>query len=135
MINDGPLALFPRLSDGLLKPLYADYAFANIPNTIEHLLTGARRGPLLPPDCFGGAYPRPQKVVLFFIDSFGWQFWQQHGSRFKTMRRVVDHGTLTPISALFPSTTAASVSTMNSACCRPSMRSMNGTSTSPLTVK
>ena len=30
-----------------------------------------------------------------------------------------EKGTLTPVSALFPSTTAASVSTMNPACCRP----------------
>jgi hypothetical protein len=113
MINEGPLARFAPLGGGLLKPIYADYSFGNIPNTIEHLLTGARRGPLLPDDCFGGGYPRPQKVVLFFIDSFGWQFWQEYASRFRTTSRVVDKGTLTPISALFPSTTAASVSTMN----------------------
>ncbi len=113
MINDGPLARFAPLADGLIKPIYADYAFGNIPNTIEYLLTGARRGSLLPEDCFGGTYPRPQKVVLFFIDSFGWQFWQQYKSRFRTTARVVEKGTLTPISALFPSTTAGSVSTMN----------------------
>lgn len=113
MINDRPLSLFPRLADGLVKPLYADYSFANIPNTVECLLTGARREPLLPADCFGGAYPSPQKVVMFFIDSFGWQFWQQYANSFATTQRVVEHGILTPISALFPSTTAASVSTMN----------------------
>ena len=113
MINDGPLARFPSLADGLLKPLYADYTFANIANTVEHLLAGTQHGPLLPPDCFGGQYPQPRKIVLFFIDSFGWQFWHEHGRRFKTTRRVMDQGVLTPISALFPSTTAASVSTLN----------------------
>lgn len=117
MINDKPLARFPPLAGGLVMPLYADYAFGNIPTTIEHLLTGAERGPLLPPDCFGdcfgGTYPRPQKVVLFFIDSFAWQFWQEHGRRFRTTQRVMDEGVLTPISALFPTTTAASVSTLN----------------------
>src|SRR5262245_40740865 len=112
MINDGPLARFPELANGLVKPLY-DYSFGNIASTIEHILTGASSGPLLPTDCFGGAYPRPEKVVLFFIDAFGWQFWQQYHKRFRTMGRVVEEGTLTPISALFPSTTAASVSTMN----------------------
>ena len=114
MINAGPLARFLPLGDGrLLKPIYDDYSFGNIPNTIEYLLTGVRRGPLLPPDCFGGAYPRPSKVVLVFLDSFGWQFWRQHQDRFRTTRRVAEAGTLTPISALFPSTTAASVTTMN----------------------
>src|SRR5262249_29208410 len=113
MLNEAPLARFPELVPGLVKPLYADYSFGNIPNTVEYLLTGNRHGPLLPADCFGGTYPRPQKVVLFFVDSFGWQFWQQYHRRFRTMQRVVDAGVLTPISALFPCTTAASVSTMN----------------------
>jgi len=113
MINNGPLARFEPLGGGLVKPIYDDYAFGNIPNTIEYLLTGADRGPLLPPDCFGGQYPRPQKVVLFFVDSFGWQHWQEYCDRFRTTASVVEKGTLTPISTLFPSTTAASVSTMS----------------------
>lgn len=113
MINDASLACFTPLAGGLLKPIYADYSFANIANTIEHLLTGAKRGPLLPPDCFGGAYPRPRKVVTFFVDSFGWAFWKSHGHRFRTTRAVTEKGVVTPISALFPSTTAASVSTLN----------------------
>lgn len=113
MINEAPLARFAPLGGGLLKPLYSDYSFANITDTVEYLLTGNRHGPLLPPDCFGGAYPAPKKVVVFFVDSFGWRFWQEHGHRFRATRRVNEQGTLTPISALFPSTTAASVSTLN----------------------
>jgi hypothetical protein len=113
MINEAPLARFQPLADGLVRPIYEDYAFGNIPDTIELLLTGSRRGPLLPPDCFGGSYPQPRKVVLFLIDAFGWQFWQQYRRRFRTTSRVAKNGTLTPISALFPSTTAASVTTLN----------------------
>lgn len=113
MINDTPLARFEPLGEALLKPIYADYSFGNIPNTIHYLLTGEQLGPLLPVDCFGGAYPRPEKVVLFFIDAFGWRSWQDNADRFNTTRRVMDEGVLTPISALFPSTTSASVSTMN----------------------
>ena len=74
MINDGPLQLFEPLVNDLVKPIYADYSFANIPNTIHYLLTGEKLGSLLPPDCFGGRYPHPNKIVLLFIDSFGWQF-------------------------------------------------------------
>jgi type I phosphodiesterase/nucleotide pyrophosphatase len=113
MINEAPLARFRPLAEGLVRPIYADYAFGNIPSTIEHLLTGGTTGALLPPDCFGGSYPRPEKVVLFLVDSFGWEFWQQYHRRFRTTSRVADDGTLTPISALFPSTTAASVTTLN----------------------
>lgn len=113
MLNAGPLTRFASLAGGLVKPVYADYSFANISPTIEFLLTGDRRGPLLPPDCFGGRYPSPQKIVYVFIDSFGWQFWQQYSNAFRTTRRVIEAGTLTPISALFPSTTSASVSTLH----------------------
>jgi hypothetical protein len=113
MINTRSLARFQPLGDRLLKPIYDDYSFGNIPNTAEYLLTGARRGPLLPADCFGEAYPRPDKVVVIFVDSFGWQFWQEYHARFRATSRVVESGTLTPVSALFPTTTAASVSTMN----------------------
>lgn len=113
MINAGPLARFLPLGGGLLKPVYDDYAFGNIPATIEYLLTGARRGPLLPPDCFGGVYPAPQKIVLFFIDSFAWTFWNEHARRYRTTWRVARDGVLTPLSALFPTTTAAAVTTLN----------------------
>ncbi len=114
MINDAPLARFQSLANGLVKPIYADYSFGNIANTIELLLTGNRRGPVLPPDCFGrDSYPEPQKIVTIFVNSFGWEFWQQYHRRFRATQLVVDRGTLTPISALFPSTTAASVSTLN----------------------
>lgn len=113
MINDHTLARFPRLGERLLKPIYADYSFANIPATAHRLLTGETIGPLIPPDAFGGSYPAPEKVVLVFIDSFGWEFWQRYRDRFRITRRVADEGILTPISALFPSTTAASVSSIN----------------------
>lgn len=114
MINTAPLERFRPLGDGrLVRPIYEDYSFGNIPDTIEFLLTGARRGPLLPADCFGGRYPQPSKIVVILIDSFGWEFWRAYGSRFRATRRVTERGTLTPISALFPSTTAASITTMN----------------------
>jgi hypothetical protein len=112
MINDMPLSRFQPFGSALLKPIYNDYSFGNIPNTIHYLLTSEQLGPLLPADCFGGAYPSPEKIVLFFIDSFGWQFWLDHHERFPAMRRVTEDGVLTPISALFPSTTSASVTTM-----------------------
>ena len=113
MINDHTLGRFARFGEHLLKPIYADYSFANIPATAHRLLTGETIGPLIPPDAFGGSYPAVEKVVLVFIDSFGWEFWQRYGERFRITRRVLEHGVLTPVSALFPSTTSASVTTMN----------------------
>ena len=113
MINDHVLTKFAPFGDRLLRPIYRDYSFANLPATLHFLLTGEVIGNLLPADCFGGRYPRPKRIVLLFIDSFGWRFWQRYAERSTLMRRVIDEGVLTPISALFPSTTAASVSTLN----------------------
>lgn len=112
MINDHTLGRFEPLGLGLVKPLH-DYSFGNLPATLHYLLTGERTGALLPADCFGGAYPRPEKIVLLFIDSFGWHFWQRHAHRSRILTGVVERGILTPLSALFPSTTAASVTTLN----------------------
>ncbi|MEM8948636.1 MAG: alkaline phosphatase family protein [Pseudomonadota bacterium] len=113
MINDQVLARFEPFGQGLLKPIYQDYGFANLPATLHFLLTGERLGRLLPPDCFGGSYPTPKRIILLFIDSFGWDCWQRYAERSTVMRRVIRDGVLTPISALFPSTTSASVSTLN----------------------
>jgi hypothetical protein len=113
MINDHTLARFQPLGSALVKPIYDDYAFANIPATTHRLLTGETIGPLIPADAFGGSYPSPEKVILMFVDSFGWTFWQRFRDRSRIMGRIAGGGILTPISALFPSTTAASVTTMN----------------------
>ena len=113
MLNTRSLDRFQPLNEHLLRPIYDDYAFGAIPATVERLLTGATSGPLLPPDCFGGAYPQPRTVVLFLIDSFGWRFWQRYARRFDICGRIEEAGTLTPISALFPSTTTASITTLN----------------------
>jgi hypothetical protein len=113
MLNDHTLGRFEALNAHFFKPMLADYCFGNIPNTVEMLLSGETRGPVLPADCFGGQYPKPKRVVVILIDAFGYEFWQRYRTRSKTLSRVVDTGVLTPISALFPSTTAASISTLN----------------------
>jgi hypothetical protein len=114
MLNDHTLSRFAPLDADLVKPVYADYAFGNIVPTVEWLLTGAPpTGPVLPADCFGGSYPQPKRIVLVLVDAFGWEFWQRYAARSRIMTETMQHGVLTPISALFPSTTSASVSTLN----------------------
>lgn len=113
MINEQSLTHFEPLGKALLKPVYEDYSFGNVPNTVHFLLTGERLGNLLPADCFGGEYPKPRNVVLFLLDAFGWQSWKRYGERFTATRKIMHEGVLTPISALFPSTTSASISTIN----------------------
>jgi len=96
-----------------VKPQYENYSFANIPPTIFYLLTREKSKGVLSKDCFGGRYPKPKKIVLFLIDAFGWYSWQRFKQKFKAIREITQKGVVTPISALFPSTTAASISTIN----------------------
>ncbi|MCC6627120.1 MAG: alkaline phosphatase family protein [Chloroflexi bacterium] len=113
MLNTHTLDGFVPLGEYLRRPRYDGYSFGAIPATVTALLTGERAGSLLPADCFGGAYPTPRKVVVLLIDSFGWAFWERAWQQWPALRRITERGVVTPISALFPTTTSASITTMN----------------------
>lgn len=52
---------------------------------------------------------RYDKVVLFFIDAFGWRFFERYADDYPALRRVLDEGYATKLTSQFPSTTAAHV--------------------------
>jgi hypothetical protein len=100
-----------RWSTRFVKPLYDSYCFAQIPRLIESLFSGgdapvARRllGPL------AGPYDR---VILLFIDAFGWQFFTQYHERYPFLSRMMNEGVMTKITSQFPSTTAAHTTTIH----------------------
>src|SRR6266702_1475387 len=64
-------------SERFVKPLYDSYCFSNIPQTIEFLLTGEGQSGL-PLDVFGSLPTRYDKVILFFVDAFGWRFFERY---------------------------------------------------------
>lgn len=115
MVNKKPLSKFGWLEENkLVKPIYDDYSFGNIPSTIFYLLTKEKIGNILPKDCFiNNRYPNPKKIVLFLLDSFGFYFWEKYSKKFNLLKKIANKGKVTPISALFPSTTAAALSTLN----------------------
>lgn len=113
MNNPTPLRLFKTFHEGkLFLPRYKDYSFGNISPTIEYLLTGKTTGNLLPKDCFGGSYPKPKKVVLILIDSFGYKSWKRFAKKIKPLAKVIRRSLITPLSTLFPSTTASSITSL-----------------------
>ena len=99
-------------SKHFLKPLYDSYCFSRIPDTVSQLLTGTSSAPL-PVDVVGGSWERPDVVILFFIDGFGWKFFDEYGSRYPFLRRYEERGVASKITSQFPSTTAAHVTTIN----------------------
>jgi hypothetical protein len=104
----GPGGLFRR-------PLYDTYGFARLPATLEFLLTGdeeaRRRG--LPDDVLGDLARRYNTVILLVVDGFGWHLLQQYAPRFPFLSRFLDHGRSSPLTAQFPSTTAAHMTTLH----------------------
>ncbi len=91
--------------------LYGTYCFDAIPQTIRRLLLGESGG--LPDSAVIDAAGAARKVVLVWIDAFGWRFAErQAGHPF--MQRVERAGLLAKLTSQFPSTTTAHATTLGS---------------------
>src|SRR5216684_8695092 len=97
-----------RVSGNLARPLYDSYCFANIPASIAYLLTGEGQS-ALPADVFAGLAARFDRVILFFIDAFGWRFFERYAAKYAALKTFVQHGIISKLTSQFPSTTAAHV--------------------------
>jgi hypothetical protein len=114
MINQKALDAVDRakFSKYFCRPLYDSYCFSNIPGTIFKLLTG-RSQDRLPEDTWGGGDKTYESVVLLFLDGFGWRFFEQYADHFPFLSRFARQGVASKITSLFPSTTAAHVTCLN----------------------
>lgn len=101
-----------RFSQQFVKPLYQSYSFANLPATIEYLLTGTGHS-ALPADVFGTLPTRYNKVVLLFVDAFGWRFFGQYAEHYPLLKTFSQHGVVSKLTSQFPSTTLAHVTCIN----------------------
>lgn len=100
--------------DQFLRPDYTGYGFAQIPALVE-LLLGTKQGDHPFADAvFERVNSHPQNVVLLMIDGFGYNQWLRYGEQYPFLSSVLEKGNLMPITALFPSTTATSITTINS---------------------
>ena len=98
-----------------VRPLYDSYCFSRIPWTIEAALTGEPNPRTLPPDVLGAlAGPRPDTVVLLFVDAFGWRFFERFAESVPALARFLRDGTVSKLTSVFPSTTSAHVACLHS---------------------
>lgn len=115
IINDHLKDIESRLGDDqFLRPDYANYNFSRIPALVETLF-GIRQDEQL----FGGIVQKyitqqPQNIVVLLIDGFGYNQWLKYGEHYPFLSRMLEKGNMIPITAVFPSTTAASVTAINS---------------------
>jgi predicted AlkP superfamily pyrophosphatase or phosphodiesterase len=114
MINESSLHAVndSRFSQHFRKPRYDSYCFANLPTTIQFLLTG-KGNSALPLDVFGKLPTRYEKVIFFFIDSFGWKFFERHAEKYNFLKHMLTHGVVSQLTSQFPSTTAAHITCMH----------------------
>jgi hypothetical protein len=101
-----------RLNAHFLRPLYDTYGFSRLPQTIRALLVDG----VEPGISFGprqDLYQEYDSVILFFIDAFGWRFFQQFADSHPFLRRIVDEGLVCKLTSQFPSTTAAHVTAIH----------------------
>ncbi|HEU5229477.1 MAG TPA: alkaline phosphatase family protein [Ktedonobacteraceae bacterium] len=101
-----------RFSQRFVQPCYDSYCFSNLPSTIEFLLTGNGQS-ALPLDVFGNFPTRYDKVIFFFIDAFGWQFFERYAEKYHFLKTVLSQGVVSKMTSQFPSTTAAHVTCMH----------------------
>jgi len=99
--------------DGSLFPAYEDYCFANVPHTVASLL-GADTGRTLPDDALDGVETGDvDTVVVALVDGFGLDGWKRTRDDHEFLRRVTERGVVTPLTSIYPSETAAAITTFH----------------------
>lgn len=93
-------------------PRYNERCFADLPATIHSLLSGTNSSPLAP-EILRGLAPQYEKVILLFLDAFGWRF-VEHYAAHPFLQRFAQPGRLHKLTSQFPSTTAAHVTCIHS---------------------
>jgi predicted AlkP superfamily pyrophosphatase or phosphodiesterase len=84
------------MNETFVKPNYDAGGFAGIPNRIKEAFASKTH----------------DAVVVFFIDAFGWRFYERFQDA-AFIQRIARHGRIEKLTSQFPSTTAAHVTTMH----------------------
>uniref|UniRef100_UPI00249358A1 hypothetical protein n=1 Tax=Azonexus hydrophilus TaxID=418702 RepID=UPI00249358A1 len=90
MLNDASIQAVNAAGwrDAFIRPLYDSYCFANLPATVYRALTG-EGAPGLPDDVFGDLPRRYDAVVLFFVDGFGWRYFERIAEQYPLLQHFV----------------------------------------------
>ena len=91
-----------------IEPQYGSRCFSELPQLLRHLLLGGEK-PQLPAELFERISPRYETVVFFFVDAFGWRFFEKHRERYPFLQQITDKGVACRLTSQFPSTTSAHV--------------------------
>ena len=101
------------LPAGAVRPDYYGYCLSNVPSTILSVLGINGTRPVLPKDALGDVETSGvDNVILLLCDGFGYNEWKrQSGKGF--VGAISKKGSVRPITTVFPSTTAAAITTVS----------------------
>lgn len=98
-----------------IYPRYESYCVSNIPSAVLYLLGLRMNSPLFGIlDKAGITLANSKKVVLFLIDGFGYKQWTKYVNNYEFLKRFTERGVVAPVTTVFPSTTAAALTTVHS---------------------
>lgn len=95
--------IYPDFNNSLVNVPHSVLAHFNLPHSKPELKT-----PLLQQikDC--------SKLILFLVDGFGYNLFKKEAIKYPFFRKIADEKLITHITTIFPSTTAACITTINS---------------------
>ena len=99
---------------GFLYPFYERYCFSNIPSTILKLFDIEIGRPSLPSELYKDKAEDSDKILLFLVDGLGYSQWLRSSEDREFFDIFSQKGRVLPITTVFPSTTAAALTTMSS---------------------
>jgi hypothetical protein len=113
MINDASIEAVKQAqwNPHFIRPLYSTYCFSRLPLLLHSLFSGYDAG--IQQQFLGPLAGRYDKVILFFVDAFGWRFFERYAGDYPLLRRILDEGYVTKLTSQFPSTTAAHVTAIH----------------------
>jgi len=103
-----------ELAEGFVRPDYDGFCFSRVPGTAASLV-GADVGPDLPGRALDGAAADAERVLVVFLDAFGFRQFERVREDVSLLRSFVNAGRVTPLTSTYPSETAACVTTMHTA--------------------
>jgi hypothetical protein len=109
--DDADRLLTDEIAPGYVCPDYDEYCFANVPSTVGSLLDVDIGRSTLPDDVCETNSTDVDTVVVVLVDGFGFEQWDRHHVDHDFFERLTDRTTVTPLTSVYPSETAAAMGT------------------------
>ena len=118
VILDGILKFIEKENKAgdFIFPFYEQYCFSNIPSTILNFFGIKTRKTSLSSKIINKTteFEETNKLILLIIDGFGFNQWLRYYQQHEFFSKLTKKGIVSPITSVFPSTTANAITTINS---------------------